>query len=57
MPPFARSFQVSKTLMKSWLVRYRGINGKRREIGLGAYSFVTLAKAREKANDANRSGT
>ena len=43
--------------MKSWLVRYRGINGKRREIGLGAYSFVTLAKAREKANDANRSGT
>ena len=43
-------FQVSKTLTKSWLFHYRGINGKRREMGLGAYPFETLAKAREKAN-------
>ena len=41
--------QVSASGTKSWLLRVR-VGGKRREIGLGAYSptGVTLALAREK---------
>lgn len=37
--------QVSKTGTKSWLYRYM-LNGKPREMGLGAVAFKTLAEAR-----------
>ena len=38
---------------KSWVLRIV-IDGKRRDIGLGAFPLVTLAKAREKALDLRR---
>lgn len=38
--------QVSKTLSKSWIFRYR-INGRERKMGLGSYPVVSLEKARE----------
>lgn len=38
---------------KSWVLRYQ-INGRRRDMGLGPYPEVTLARAREKALEARR---
>src|SRR3954466_10076984 len=40
--------RVSPTGAKSWVFRFQ-IEGKRRDMGLGPYPDVTLAKAREKA--------
>lgn len=40
--------QVSKSLTKSWIFRFT-LNGKQREMGLGALHTITLAEAREKA--------
>jgi integrase len=45
--------QVSSTGAKSWLFRYM-INGKAKNMGLGALNAVSLAEAREKAADARR---
>lgn len=42
--------QVSKTGARSWILRVV-IGTKRRDIGLGGYPAVTLAKVREKARD------
>lgn len=39
---------VSQAGAKKWVLRYT-INGKRREMGLGSYSTVSLAHARDKA--------
>ena len=50
--------QVSNNGAQSWLLRVR-VGSKRREIGLGPFPEVSLAKAREKAaetKDAIRSG-
>jgi hypothetical protein len=38
---------------KSWLLRYR-YNSKRREMGLGSYSNVSLADARDKGSNARK---
>ncbi len=43
--------QVSDSGAQSWLLRVR-VGDKRREIGLGAYPEVSLARAREKAAEA-----
>lgn len=43
--------QVSPAGAKSWILRVR-VGGKRREMGLGPYPEVSLAKAREKAAEA-----
>lgn len=43
--------QINPNNAKSWVLRAR-VGEKRRDIGLGAYPSVTLAKAREKARDA-----
>ena len=40
--------QVSKSGTKSWIYRYQ-INGRRREMGLGAVDTVPPAEARAKA--------
>ncbi|UVK39915.1 integrase arm-type DNA-binding domain-containing protein [Mesorhizobium sp. AR10] len=40
---------VSPTSTKSWLFMWTPAGGRRREMGLGAYPAVTLAKARGKA--------
>ncbi len=40
--------RVTPTGAKSWVFRFQ-IEGKRRDMGLGAYPDVTLARAREKA--------
>src|SRR3954452_17674119 len=40
--------RVSSTGAKSWVFRFQ-IEGKRRDMGLGPYPDVTLARAREKA--------
>lgn len=45
--------QVSATGTKSWLFRYM-INGKAKNMGLGALNAVSLAEAREKAADCRR---
>jgi len=45
--------QVTATGTKSWLFRYM-LNGKAREMGLGAVPLVPLAEAREKAIQARR---
>ena len=42
--------QVSPKGKKSWVLRAQ-VGAKRREIGLGSYSAVTLARAHEKAQD------
>ena len=42
--------QVSKTGTKSWLLRVL-VGGKRREMGLGGFPDVTLARARDKARE------
>jgi integrase len=45
------ALQVTSAGAKSWLLRMP-IGGKRREMGLGPYPEVTLARAREKAREA-----
>jgi integrase len=45
------ALQVTPTGARSWTYRYR-VAGKRRELGLGAYPAITLAKARQAAGDA-----
>jgi len=42
--------QVSKTGARSWILRAQ-IGVKRRDVGLGGYPEITLAKAREKARE------
>jgi integrase len=44
---------VWPTGARSWVVRYQ-LNGKRRDMGLGPYPEVGLARAREKALEARR---
>lgn len=44
---------VKPTGARSWVLRYQ-LNGRRRDLGLGAFPEVTLANAREKALDARR---
>jgi integrase len=46
--------QVSETLTKSWIFRYAR-NGKSREMGLGSARLVSLAQARERALECQRS--
>lgn len=43
--------QVTQTGARSWVLRAM-VGGKRRDMGLGGYPDVTLAKAREKAREA-----
>ncbi len=43
--------QVTKSAAKSWINRF-SLKGRRREMGLGAYPAVALAKAREKCAEA-----
>lgn len=43
--------QVTRTGAKSWVLRAR-IGGRRRDMGLGGFPNVTLARAREKAREA-----
>jgi integrase len=43
-------FQISKAGVSSWIFRYK-LEGKGREMGLGPYPTITLAKARELAAD------
>src|SRR3954465_1511741 len=38
---------------RSWVLRYQ-LNGRRRDMGLGPYPEIGLARAREKALDARR---
>ena len=45
--------QVSRVGSKSWLLRFR-LNGRRRDMGLGALTDVSLADARVKAHDARK---
>lgn len=45
--------QISKTGGVSWIYRYK-IDGKTRYMGLGAFPSVTIAMAREAAEDARR---
>ena len=40
--------RVSKSGAKSWVVRYRGADGKQHDIGLGSAYAVTLERARQK---------
>ena len=42
---------VSRVGTKSWLFMWTPSGGKRKEMGLGAYPVVSLAKARAKASD------
>lgn len=48
--------QVTTTGAKTWIFRY-ALSGRRRDMGLGSTSIVTLAVAREKALDAKRQVT
>ncbi|MBM3566321.1 MAG: DUF4102 domain-containing protein [Alphaproteobacteria bacterium] len=45
--------QVSRVGSKSWLLRFR-LHGRRRDMGLGSLADVSLADAREKAQDARK---
>ncbi len=45
--------QIATGGTKSWLFRYKR-DGKARHMGLGPYSLLTLAEAREKAREARR---
>jgi integrase len=45
------SLQVTPTGARSWILRVK-VGSKRRDMGLGAFPGVTLAKAREKAREA-----
>ena len=40
---------------RSWILRYQ-LHGRRRDMGLGPYPEITLARAREKALEARRHG-
>jgi len=44
---------VKPTGARSWVLRYQ-VQGRRHDLGLGAYPDVTLAMARQKATDARR---
>ena len=44
---------VKPTGARSWVLRYQ-VQGRRHDLGLGAYPDVTLAMAREKATEARR---
>ncbi len=44
---------VKASLARSWVLRYQ-IQGRRRDLGLGAYPDVTLAMARQRATEARR---
>jgi integrase len=44
---------ISPSGAKSWVLRYR-FAGRRRDLGLGSYSLVSLAEARERALRAHR---
>ena len=44
---------VKPTLARSWVLRYQ-VQGRRHDLGLGAYPDVTLAMARQRATDARR---
>ncbi len=46
-------FQISKAGVSSWIFRYK-LEGKGREMGLGPYPAVTLAKVRQLAADQRR---
>jgi len=48
------SLKVTKTGSKSWIFRYM-LDGKQTWMGLGAYPEVSLAEARERAADHNKS--
>ena len=48
MPTFVQVLQFNQSITKQWILR-TVIRGKRRDIGLGAFPLVTLAKAREEA--------
>ncbi len=45
------SLQISPTGARSWILRVK-VGSKRRDMGLGSFPGVTLAKAREKAREA-----
>lgn len=45
---------VSKTGAKSWIYKYSRAGGKRPEMGLGPYPEVSLAEAREKAEECRK---
>ena len=38
---------------RSWVLRFQ-LNGRRRDMGLGSYPEISLARSREKAMDARR---
>ena len=44
---------VKPTGSRSWVLRYQ-VQGRRRDLGLGAYPDVSLAMARERAAEARR---
>ena len=44
---------ITKAGTKSWIFRYQ-LHGRRREMGLGSLSQITLKEAREKAADARK---
>lgn len=44
---------VAKGGSKSWIYRYQ-VNGRRRDLGLGGYPAVSLAKARSRRDDARQ---
>lgn len=46
-------FYVKPTGARSWVLRYQ-VQGRRRDLGLGAYPDVTLAMARDRAAEARR---
>lgn len=48
--------RIDKNIRKYWVQRLT-VNGKRREIGLGAYPLVTLKMAREQAFENKRTAT
>lgn len=49
--PPGLSLQITPTGARSWILRVK-VGDRRRDMGLGAYPGVSLAKAREKARDA-----
>ncbi len=47
------ALQITPAGARSWVLRFK-VGGKRREMGLGGYPAVTLARAREKAREARQ---
>jgi len=47
---------VSSSGAKSWIARVRDAEGKRRDMGLGPFSDLSLAEAREKARTLRKTG-